>query len=89
MTVVSPAGADELELLLEPNDNPAAQSFQQAMFEQGIPLAAFETDAIAQECSRLKALGVTFTQEPAAMGPAMIPVLSDTCGNLLQLYQLL
>ncbi|MAG35032.1 MAG: glyoxalase [Dehalococcoidia bacterium] len=87
LTVVSPEGPDDLELLLEPNDNQAAKSYQKAMFEQRIPLAAFEVSDIAQECSRLSALGVEFTQEPTAMGTVTIAVFSDTCGNHIQLYQ--
>ena len=38
LTVVSPEGPDDIELVLEPNDNPAARAYQQALFEQGIPL---------------------------------------------------
>ena len=87
ITVVSPEGSDDLELALEPNANPAAKTFQQAMFAQSIPLVAFEVADIAKEYARLKALGVVFTREPAKMGPVMIAVFSDTCGNLIQLYQ--
>ena len=46
LTVVSPEGPDDLELSLEPNANPAAKAFQQAMFTQGMPLAAFEVSDI-------------------------------------------
>ena len=63
ITVVSPEGPDDLELVLEPNANPAGKTFQQAMFEQGIPLASFEVD-IAAEPARLTAKGVAFTREP-------------------------
>jgi catechol 2,3-dioxygenase-like lactoylglutathione lyase family enzyme len=57
ITVVSPEGPDDLELSLEPNANPAARAFQEAMFAQGIPLAAFEVTDIASECARLKGAG--------------------------------
>jgi len=87
ITVVSPEGRDDLELSLEPNVNPAAKTFQSAMFAQGIPLAAFEVADMAKEYARLKALGVVFTTEPTNAGPVTIAVLSDTCGNLIQLYQ--
>jgi glyoxylase I family protein len=87
LTVVSPDGRDDLELSLEPNANPAGKAFQDAMFEQGIPIAAFEVDDIDKEFNRLKRAGVVFTQEPTRMGPASIAVCSDTCGNLVQLYQ--
>ena len=87
ITVVSPEGPDELELALEPNANPAGKAFQTAMFEQNIPLTAFEVSDIAAEHARLKAQGVVFTQEPTPAGPVTIAVFSDTCGNLIQLYQ--
>jgi len=87
LTVVSPDGRDDLELSLEPNANPAGKAFQEAMFRQAIPLAAFEVDDIDAEVRRLKAAGVAFTIEPTRMGPVTIAVCSDTCGNLIQLYQ--
>jgi catechol 2,3-dioxygenase-like lactoylglutathione lyase family enzyme len=87
LTVVSPEGPDDLELSLEPNANPAAKTFQQAMFGQSIPLAAFEVFGIQKEYDRLRALGVVFTREPARMGPVTIAIFSDTCGNLIQLYE--
>lgn len=87
LTVVSPEGPDDLELTLEPNANPAAKTFQEAMFTQRIPLAAFEVADIGAEYARLKTHGVVFTVEPTQAGPVMIAVFSDTCGNLIQLYQ--
>ena len=86
LTVVAP-GRDDLELSLEPNANPAGKAFQDAIFKQGIPLAAFEVDDLAAEFTRLKGLGVVFTQEPMQAGPVRIAVCADTCGNLIQLYQ--
>jgi glyoxylase I family protein len=87
LTVVSAEGPDDLELALEPNANPAAKAFQEAMFAQSIPLASFEVTDIAKEYARLKAHGVVFTREPTRMGPVSIAVFSDTCGNLIQLHQ--
>jgi catechol 2,3-dioxygenase-like lactoylglutathione lyase family enzyme len=87
LTVVSPDGPDDLELSLEPNTNPAAKAFQHAMFTQGIPLAAFEVSDIQGEYARLVKHGVAFTREPTRTGPVSIAILSDTCGNLIQLYQ--
>jgi glyoxylase I family protein len=87
LTVVSPEGPGDVELSLEPNANPAAKTFQKAMFDQGIPLATFEMSDIATEFSRLQKLGVAFTKEPAAAGPVISAVLSDTCGNLIMIYQ--
>jgi catechol 2,3-dioxygenase-like lactoylglutathione lyase family enzyme len=87
LTVTSPEGPDDLELSLEPNANPAGKTFQEAMFAQGIPVAAFEVAGIAKEYARLKKLDVVFTREPTAMGPVTIAVFSDSCGNLIQMYQ--
>src|ERR1700704_1805849 len=87
LTVVSPEGPDDLELALEPNANPAAKTFQETMFAQFIPLAAFEVSDIAGEYARLKKHGVVFTTEPIRTGPVTIAVFSDTCGNLIQVYQ--
>jgi catechol 2,3-dioxygenase-like lactoylglutathione lyase family enzyme len=87
ITVVSPEAPGEVELALEPNANPAGKAFQEAMFAQGIPLAAFEVSDIAQEFSRLTAKGVAFTRPPAQAGPVTIAIFADTCGNLIQLYQ--
>lgn len=87
LTVVSPEGADDLELALEPNANPAGKAFQEAMFTQGIPVAAFEVDDLEKEFTRLAGLGVMFTQAPTQMGPVAIAVCADTCGNLIQLHQ--
>src|SRR5215470_3584571 len=83
ITVTSPEGPDDLELVLEPNANPAGKAFQTAMFAQGIPLAAFEVPDLAGEFSRLSAKGVAFTQPPTAAGPVTLAVFADTCGNLI------
>ena len=87
LTVVSSESPQDAELSLEPNANPAAKTFQKAMFDQKIPLAAFEVSDIEKEYARLRGLGVVFISEPTRMGPVALAVLSDTCGNLIQLYQ--
>jgi catechol 2,3-dioxygenase-like lactoylglutathione lyase family enzyme len=87
LTVVSPEGPDDIELLLEPNENPASKVYQKALHEQGIPLTAFAVDDIQKEYERLKKLGVAFRTEPTQMGPTTIAVFDDTCGNLIQIYQ--
>jgi catechol 2,3-dioxygenase-like lactoylglutathione lyase family enzyme len=87
ITVTSPEGPDDVELALEPNANPAGKAFQEAMFSQGIPLAAFEVGDIASEFARLTAGGVAFTRPPLQAGPVTLAVFADTCGNLIQLYQ--
>jgi glyoxylase I family protein len=87
LTVVSPEGPGDLELVLEPNANPAARAFQEALFASGIPLKAFESEDIYAEHGRLVERGVAFRSEPTEMGGVTIAVFEDTCGNLIQLYQ--
>lgn len=87
LTVVSPEGPDDVELLLEPNENPAAQIFQKALFEQGIPLTSFATENVQAEYERMRGLGVAFRSEPTAMGPTVVATFEDTCGNLIQIHQ--
>jgi len=87
ITVVSPDGHPDVELALEPNANPAGKTFQEAMFEQGIPLTAFEVDDVDAEAARLKQAGVKFTMDPTFAGPMKLAVFADTCGNLIQIYQ--
>lgn len=87
LTVVSPEGPDDIELLLEPNDNPAAKAFQQAIYEQGIPATSFAVEDIRKEYERMAELGVVFRTEPTPTGPVTVAIFDDTCGNLIQLHQ--
>ena len=88
LTVVSPEGPQDVELVLEPNADPAAATFQKAIHDQGIPATMFFVDDIHQEYKRLQGLGVSFRGEPSNAGPATIAILDDTCGNLIQIVQL-
>ena len=86
LTVVSPESPDGPELLLEPDQHPAARPFKDALVADGIPFTQFTVDDVRAEHERLAALGVRFTQEPADMGPELTTaVLDDTCGNLIQI----
>ncbi len=87
LTVVSPEDPDGVELLLEPDEHPAARAFKQAIVADGIPAASFAVADIHQEYERLKKLGVKFTMPPTQTGPVTVAVLDDTCGNLIQLAQ--
>ena len=89
LTVVSPEAPDAVELLLEPNDNPAAQAYQQALYEQGIPHAAFAVDDIQAEYERLAGLGVALASEPVEAGGVAQAIFDDTCGNRILIYQVL
>lgn len=87
LTVVSPDDPDGTELFLEPDGHPAVKPFKSALVDDGIPCTSFAVDDIQAEYTRLRDLGVTFTQEPLDMGPVTTAVLDDTCGNLIQIAQ--
>jgi catechol 2,3-dioxygenase-like lactoylglutathione lyase family enzyme len=85
LTVVSPEDPDGVELALEPDEHPAAKPFKEALAADGIPYTSFGVADVHAEFDRLKNLGVTFTQEPVAMGAMTTAVLDDTCGNLIMI----
>jgi predicted enzyme related to lactoylglutathione lyase len=87
LTVVSPSDQNGVELLLEPNDNPVAKTYQKGIFDQGIPATSFGVDDINASYKTLKERGVRFTMEPTKMDQVTIAVFDDTCGNLIQLLQ--
>jgi catechol 2,3-dioxygenase-like lactoylglutathione lyase family enzyme len=87
LTVVSPDDANGVELLLEPDQHPAARPFKRALVEDGIPFTSFGVEDVQAEYDRLQKAGVHFTQPPVAMGPVTTAVLDDTCGNLIQIAQ--
>jgi catechol 2,3-dioxygenase-like lactoylglutathione lyase family enzyme len=89
ITVVSPEEPEGTELLLEPNaDYPAMKALKESLFKDGIPYTAFQVGDVQQEYDRMKSLGVEFTMEPTNMGMTTAAVFNDTCGNLIQIYQL-
>jgi predicted enzyme related to lactoylglutathione lyase len=88
LTVASPEDPDGTELQLALNDNPAAKVFQQAMFQQGQPAAMFFTDNVQADYDRMKARDANFTMPPTDVTGSKIARLNDTCGNLIQVTQL-
>lgn len=89
LTVVSPAAQSGVELLLEPMAFEPAKIYQQSLKEAGIPWTSFEVEDVDKEYERLSALGVEFSVAPKEAGPVKITVLDDTCGNFIQLMQML
>ncbi len=83
LTVVSPEGPSDVELLLEPNANEAARTYQKAIHDSGIPATMFKVQDIQKEYERLKNLGVHFTMPPTKTGPATTAFFDDTCGNII------
>jgi predicted enzyme related to lactoylglutathione lyase len=89
LTVASPEDPDGTELQLALNDNPAAKAYQQAMFQQSQPAAMFFTDDVQADYESMKARGAEFTMPPTDVTGSKIAMLNDTCGNLIQVTQLL
>jgi len=87
LTLVSPEDENGVELLLEPMGFPPSKTYQQDLFNAGIPYTSFAVDDLEKEAERLENLGVKFHSKPAQHGPVMIAVIEDTCGNLIQLAQ--
>jgi catechol 2,3-dioxygenase-like lactoylglutathione lyase family enzyme len=88
LTVVSPEDPDGVQIVLEPNaEYPAMKALKESLVRDGIPFTAFEVADVNAEYERLLALGVEFAVEPTDVGPTIQAVLDDTCGNLIQIYQ--
>jgi predicted enzyme related to lactoylglutathione lyase len=87
ITLVSPDEQGGTELLLEPNEHPAAKDYQRKLFNDGIPVTMFGVTDIHEEYKQLTEKGVRFTMEPTKMGEVTLAVFDDTCGNLIQIIQ--
>ena len=89
LTVASAEDPDGTELQLALNNNPAAKSYQEAIFQQGQPAAMFFTDDLQAEYDRIKARGAEFALPPTEVTASKIAQVNDTCGNLIQITQLM
>lgn len=89
ITVVSPEEPNGTELLLEPNASyPAMKALKESLVKDGIPYTAFLVNDVQQEYERMKERGVEFTMEPTNMGMSTAAIFDDTCGNLIEIYQM-
>ena len=88
LTVASPQEADGTQLQLELINNPATKAYQQAIFAQSQPAAMFSSDDVQADYERMKSRGAVFTMPPTDVTASKIAVVNDTCGNLIQLTQL-
>ena len=88
LTVASPEEPEGTELQLTLNSNPAAKTYQQALFQQGQPAAMFFSDDVHADYERMKGRGAEFTMPPTDVTASKIAMLKDTCGNLIQVTQL-
>ena len=88
LTVASAEEPDGAELQLAPNGNPAAKTYQQAIFEQGQPAFMFYVDDVQREYDRMTAAGAEFSMPPTKVTGSTIAILNDTVGNLIQITTL-
>jgi catechol 2,3-dioxygenase-like lactoylglutathione lyase family enzyme len=88
LALVSKAQPDGTQLVLEPDEHPAAKPFKDALVADGIPCTSFQVDDLDAEFARLDALGVEFVRAPMDAGNVRMAVIDDTCGNLVQLIQM-
>jgi predicted enzyme related to lactoylglutathione lyase len=88
LTVVSPEDPDGTEIQLALNDNPAAKTFQEAMFAQGQPALMLFSGDLKADHVRIAAAGGTFTMEPTDVTASIIAQIPDGVGNLIQITQL-
>jgi len=89
LTVVSKEEQDGVELLLELISFAPAKTYQKELFKAGIPFTAFNVADIDKEYQRLIDLEVSFSMKPTQMGPTKLAVFNDTCGNNIQIFQVL
>jgi catechol 2,3-dioxygenase-like lactoylglutathione lyase family enzyme len=89
LTVVSSEEPDGVEIVLEPMAFPPAVGWQEALYTAGIPATAFYSGDVDAEYDRLTGLGVVFSMPPTMMGPTKIAVFDDTCGNNIQIFQVI
>jgi predicted enzyme related to lactoylglutathione lyase len=89
LTVTSAEDPEGTELQLVLNNNPAAKTYQQALLQQSQPAAMFFTDDLQADYERIKARGAEFTMPPKDVTASKIAMLKDTCGNLIQVTQLM
>jgi len=89
LTVASSEDLDGTELQLALNNNPAAQAYQQALFQQNQPAAMFFTDDLQADYERMNAKGAEFPMPPRDVTASKIAMVNDTCGNLIQITQLM
>src|SRR5258708_22761276 len=74
LTVVSSEDPEGTELQLALNNNPAAKTYQQAIFQQGQPGAMFYTDDVKGDYERIKARGAELTMPPTDVTGAAVAV---------------
>ncbi|MFH6999682.1 VOC family protein [Flavobacterium sp. FlaQc-57] len=91
LTIVSKDEPNGVEVLLEPSPNhfEPSKTYQKSLFEAGIPYTQFNVDNLKEEYERLINLGVEFSMQPTEMGKVKIAILNDTCGNKIQLIEML
>jgi len=85
--VASPQDVNGTALLLEPNDNPIAKTYQEELYKAGISVIVFSTENFQFEYEKLKNLGVVFKMDPTETEWGIEAVFDDNSGNWIKLHQ--
>lgn len=85
--VASPQEPNGTSLLLEPRGSSFFKTFQESVYNAGLPIIVFGVEDIQAEYNRLKELGVEFKSEPTKNEYGTMVLFKDTCGNFIQLHQ--
>ena len=87
ITVVSPEGPDDLELVARAERQPRRQGVSGGDVRAGHPARRVRGRRHREECAPSEGAGRGVHAATAPMGPVTVAVFADTCGNLIQLYQ--
>lgn len=91
ITVVSKEALDGPEISLEPAPNHFEPSkvYQNELMKAGIPYTQFNVENLDEEYERLTKLNVNFSVKPTETPTVKYAIFNDTCGNNIQLVEML
>ena len=85
--IVSPEDPDGTTLLLEPRGDSFAKSYQENVYNAGLPILVLGASDLEGEIDKLKKKGVTFREDLDKPEWGLENMFEDTCGNLLMLQE--
>lgn len=81
------ASGQDTGLLLEPSDNPIAETYRSQLYGAGIPCLVLGTDTLDSDVERLRKAGVRIVGEVFEDASGRAVNFDDTVGNLIQLHE--
>ena len=86
--VVSPEDPNGTALLLEPRGDSFAKTYQENVYNEGLPVIVFGTTDIHKEIGKLKKKGVKFREDLAKPEWGLENLFEDTFGNLIMIQEI-